>query len=192
MKKILTSAVFMMLCIVLSSGQQIINPSYRYYANPGIVNITEINGATGIGHTSGTNEKYYFGITNIFGYQIDRNFFGGAGIGYYFYDEAQLVPLYLDFKYSVIFKKATPYLFSDGGLLIDPTELISGTRMFLNPGVGISRSVSSKIEASIAAGIIVQMGDMMPRASFYNFKIGIIFRKNSFRLFKAGNKMKYF
>jgi hypothetical protein len=176
----------------LSKGQPTINPAFRYIANPGIVNITEINGATGIGHTSGINEKNYFGITNVFGYQIDRNFFGGAGLGYFSYGESQFVPLYLDYRFSVYLKEATPYLFADGGLLVDPTELISGTKMFLNPGIGISRTVSSKFEILFATGIIVQMGNMMPRASFYNFKLGIIFRKNSFMLFKAGSNIKYF
>jgi hypothetical protein len=192
MKKILLSIGLISLFTMLLTGQHILNPSYKYYANPGIINITEITGATGIGHTSGKNEEFYYGITNIFGYQIDRNFLGGLGIGYLFFDKSQFIPLYLDFRYGVYLKEITPYISTDGGIMVDPTELISGTKMFLNPGIGISRYVRSKLEVYLSTGVIVQMGDLMPRASFYNFKLGVIFRKKSFRLYKPGKNIKYF
>jgi hypothetical protein len=192
MKGIIIITVISTLFTYILKGQQPINPSFKYYSNPGIVNIFELTGATGLGSTEGINEKYFYGINNTIGYQIDRNFLGGIGLGYLSYDNDQYIPLYLDFRYSLYLKVITPYLFSDGGLLIEPTNLISNTKMFLNPGIGINRSLNSKSEIFFASGLFVNMGDMKPRASFINFKFGIIFRKNHFRLYKARNKTKYF
>jgi hypothetical protein len=192
MKKIYSIILFSIILFTCTYGQHTINSSYRYYANPGIVNIAELTGATGMGHTDGANEKYFIRITDIIGYQIDRNFFCGIGAGYSKYDNDQFIPVFIDIRYSLYLKNFTPYIFSDGGLLVDPSNLIAGTKMFLNPGIGISRSVTTKCEVSFASGILVQMGDISQRASFYNFKLGIIFRKNPFRLYKAERMKNHF
>jgi hypothetical protein len=167
------------------------NPSYRYYSNPGFINITEINGAKGLGSTDVINSKYYFGVTSIFGYQINRNFMGGIGVGYYIYDSEQLMPIFLEFRYSRYLKNLTPFVFADGGSLLDLEKIIDGTKIFINPGIGISRYLSSKLEGTFAVGLTVQMGDNLPRTSFLNFRLGIIYRKNSYRLFKPRKEMKY-
>jgi len=190
MKKIVFSAAFIFLFSSLSYSQnstRSINPSYRYVSNPGFVNITEINGAMGLGDITTENSKYYFGVTDIFGYQINRNFFGGAGAGYYFYDSGQLIPLFLDYRYSIYLKRVTPYFYNDGGALLKLDELRGGSKIFINPGIGMSRSLSSKFEGTFSIGLMVQMGISSPSTSFINFKLGIIFRKNSFRLYKPQN-----
>jgi hypothetical protein len=176
------------------SAFKLSNPSYRYYANPGLVNITEINGATGLGTTEAKDSRYYFGITNVIAYQIDRNFLGGVGFGYYKFDSGQLIPVYLEFRYSIYLRNVTPFVFSDGGSLLDPANLIDGTKIFINPGIGFSKSITQKLEITLSSGLTVQMGNKLPRNSFINFKLGLILRKNSFRLFKQGimlNSTKY-
>jgi hypothetical protein len=187
MNKLILSATFVLIFTSLSYSQHSIrqiNPSYRYVANPGFVNITEINGATGLGDVTFKNSKYYFGISNIFGYQINRNIIGGAGIGCYFYDSGQLIPLFLETRYNIYLKRVAPYFYNDCGAMVDLVELRGGSKIFINPGVGISRSLSSKFEANFAVGLMVQMGINVPSTSFINFKLGILFRKNSYRLYK--------
>ena len=189
MKKIIFSATFILLFSSLSYSQnstRSINPSYRYVSNPGFVNITEINGATGLGDVTTEKSKYYFGVTDIFGYQINRNFFGGAGAGFYFYDSGQLIPFFLEYRYSIYLKRMAPYFYNDGGTLLNLHEF-KRRSIFINPGIGMSRSLSPKFEGTFAIGLMVQMGISTTSTSFINFKLGIIFRKNSFRLYKPQN-----
>ena len=154
------------------------NPSYKYYTRPGFVNITEIQGAMGLGDTGVDDSKYFAGITNVFRYQISRHFLQGLGIGFFYYDTGVLIPVYLDMRHYIYLKKLTPFFFADGGVLLDPKALNMGTKLFINPGMGINRSLSSVIEGSLSAGLMVQMGNSLPRSSFGNVKLGIILRKN--------------
>ena len=83
MKNLLLSFAFILVTTSLSFGQDhSINPSYRYVAGPGFVNVTELSGAVALRDTAlGPYSDYYYGLTNIFGYQTNRNFFGGFGCG---------------------------------------------------------------------------------------------------------------
>lgn len=157
------------------------NPAYRYYSMPGFVNIVEISGASGMGGTETEYSKNFIGIADIFGYQISRNFFQGAGLGYYIYFDGSLFPAYLDSRYYKYFKKSTGFLFFDGGLLLYPTDIFNETRIFLNPGAGIAKPVSPKYDISIGAGLMVQMGNEVPRTSFINLKLGLTFKKNNWK-----------
>ena len=173
--------------IISLSGQQydkVTNPSYRFASSPGFVNISEISGAIGLSDSMATNSKYYYGATNVFGYQISRNFFGGVGVGFFFYDTRQLIPLYLEYKYSIYLKGVTPYFYADGGILQDPVDFFVESKIFLNPGIGISRYISSRLEGNLSLGLMLQTRTSLMRVSFINFRLGIIFRKNPYRMFK--------
>ncbi len=149
--------------------------------NPGagFVNITEISGSSfGLRHTSSANEKYYFGVTNILGYQIDKRFLAGAGFGYMAYDSSTLIPFFLELRYTTCFKRINPWLFYDSGFLVDFNSIADGSQMFINPGAGLSFSFSPKAEVTMGAGLMMQM-QPSHRTSFINFKLGLILRKNS-------------
>jgi hypothetical protein len=168
------------------------DPSFRYVAAPGFVNVTELSGALGLedsvfvgpaGELSIT--RYYFGITNIFGYQIDRNFFGGVGIGYYYFEGGDfLLPLYLEYKFNLYLKRFTPYFYGDGGTLIHLADFTDESKIFINPGVGISRAISPQLEINLSAGYMIQARSTLTRVTFVNFKLGVTFRKNDFRMFR--------
>jgi len=158
--------------------------SFRYVASPGFVNITEINGAIGVEDSIAGNAKYYFGLTNIFGYQINRNFSGGIGIGGFLYENTLLVPVFLEYKYAAYMRGFTPFLYADGGGLIDPTDIYGESKIFLNPGAGISRSLSPKLEAAVSVGYMIQSRSSFSRITYINFKVGLLFRKSAFRYFK--------
>ena len=168
-------------------GQQPENSSYRYYAEPGFVNISELTGGIGLMDTAFATTENYLGATNIFGYQINRNFFGGIGIGYLQYNGSQVIPVYLEYKYSAYMKRLTPYVYADGGLMIAPVDLKQESKIFINPGIGVSRYISSRFEGNFSVGFLIQTRSVYTRARYINFKLGIIFRKNSFRMFKANN-----
>jgi hypothetical protein len=160
------------------------DPSFRYVASPGFVNVIELTGALGLKDTSATNAEYYSGISNVFGYQIDRNFFGGIGLGYYYFEDGYLFPLYLEYKYCIYLKRFTPYFYGDGGTLMSFRDFRNDSKIFINPGFGISRAVSPKLEINLSAGYMMQARSTLTRVAFVNFKLGVTIRKNSFRMFR--------
>jgi hypothetical protein len=187
MKK--TSAVTILtLMIALSlSGQsysELPNPSYRFVSSSGFVNITGVEGALGLRDTTATNSKYYFSLSNVFGYQADRNFFAGIGVGLYFCENKLFFPVYLENKYSFYLKGFTPYFYADGGLLQSLDNFFEESKIFINPGIGISRYFSKKIEGSLSAGYMLQARTTLNRVSFLNFRLSIIYRENPYRMFK--------
>ncbi len=192
MKKVPTLTVFLILCIYSASAQKygkVANPSYRFESVPGFINITELNAAIAVGDSMPTNSRYYFGLTNVFGYQINRNFSGGVGIGLLKYDTRQLIPVYLEYKFNFYIKSGTPYLFTDAGVLQDPVDFLHESKLFINPGIGISRYISSKFELNFSAGLMVQTRTSLKGVGFANFKLGLIFRKNAYRMFKQKSEL---
>ncbi len=186
-KKFLLTGFLVILSSVLSYSQyntSAINPSYKYVASPGFVNVSELNAAIGTEDSITGNAKYYFGLTNVFGYQINRNFFGGAGIGCFIYENSLLVPVFLEYKYIMYLRGITPFLYTDGGALIDPTDFYDESKIFINPGAGISRTVTPKLEINLSAGFMIQSRSSFTRVTYINFKLGISYRKNTFRYFR--------
>jgi len=190
MKKLIVLSIIIYTIIFPSPGQNrnTANTSYNYYSSPGFVNIAEISGAYGLGDTEIENSIYYFGATNIFGYQVDRNFLCGIGLGFFMYDHSALIPVFAEIRYTTYLKAVNPYFFADGGLLIDPGDPYYKSKIFINPGLGLSRSITPKIEFTLGAGLMIQMGAAVYRASYANFRAGLIIRKNGMRLYKAGGK----
>ena len=187
-----------LLSVSVSYGQYsafLADHSFRYAATPGFVNITELNGAIGIVDHEGPddsaedpeslNSKYYYGVTNITGYQIDRNFFGGIGLGYLHYEGGNFFPLFLEYKFSIYLKHFTAYFYSDGGTLINPDDFYDDSKIFINPGLGLSRTISQKIEINLSAGYMVQARTTISRVTFLNLRLGVALRKNAFRMFRS-------
>jgi len=194
MKRAIVIILLVFLSCTFTRGQKYVNPSYRFYANPGFVNISEISYGEGliVSDLDVTNPNRYLGITNVFGYQANRNFFGGVGLGYFHYDKGDLIPFYLEYKYSVYLKLLTPYFFADGGMIISPVNFKDETKIFINPGIGISRYFSPKIEGTLSAGFSIQSRSTITSIGLINIKLGIIYRKNPYRMLKAKNNKYYY
>ena len=182
MKSHILLTVLMLSVILPLSGQQyneVTDNSGERIPGSGFVNITEVSGSSfGLRHTGSPNEDYYYGVTDILGYQIDKHFFAGAGFGFMAYDSSNLYPVFIDLRYTTCFRHINPYLFYDSGILIDFGNVTDGSQMFINPGAGLSWSFSPRIEGSFGAGLMLQM-QPSHRTSFINLKLGLIFRKHS-------------
>jgi len=182
MKSHILLTVLMLSVILPLSGQQyneVTDISGERIPGSGFVNITEFSVSSfGLSHDGSPNEDYYFGVTNIFGYQIDKHFMAGAGFGFMAYDSSTLFPLFIEIRYTTSFKRINPYLFYDSGILIDFENVTDGSQLFINPGAGLSWSFSPRIDGTFGAGFIVQM-QPSHRTSFINLKLGLILRKNS-------------
>jgi hypothetical protein len=187
MKKLFIPLILTVLCTCLSYGQysnKQINPTYRYVAAPGFTNITELTGAYGLKDSATTvTSEYYYGITNIFGYQINRNFFGGIGIGCFLYENGPLIPVFLEYKYSAYLKKFTPYIYADGGGGLAPKNFSEESKIFINPGIGISLPFSTRLEGNLSVGLMIQSRSSYTRIGYINIRLGISYRKNPFTLF---------
>jgi hypothetical protein len=151
--------------------------------NPGYVTINDVTYGYGLGGAPGSYSERYTGFTTMHGYQlniysrnVNRSLIAGAGTGVLFYNGESLIPLYLDFRYILNFKRISPYLYEDSGVLLNHKAFISGTKMFINPGAGIKINITGSLAASLAAGLFVQMGADVPRDSFVNLKLGIAFK----------------
>jgi hypothetical protein len=143
-------------------------------SDPGFIVITEINGGIGLGVTDVDYSKSFFGVTAIGGYLINKSFLVGAGTGLSFYNGGMLVPLFLDFRYTFSIAPVTPYLFADGGLLLNVSDF-AGTKLFINPGAGARYVFSRKVAVNLGLGMLIQQGSPA-RDSFVNIKMGMIYK----------------
>lgn len=141
------------------------------------INITELGGAIGLGDVSVDYSKSLFSITNISGYIINEKFMTGIGLGVNVYNGGVMIPLYLDMRYT--FKKSdfTPFIVADGGLLLYFSDLRS-SGLFINPAVGLNKSVNRNLGLQLTTGLLIQDTPTGARSSFINFKIGVSFKPN--------------
>jgi len=148
-------------------------PGMKFNPEPGYIMINEFTGGIGLGVTSDDYSKYFAGFTTIHGYQVNRDFLVAAGTGVSFYNGGTLIPLFLDFRYRIYVSKWTPYIFGDGGFMLDFSQN-KDTRLFLNPGFGYSYTASRNLTINLGAGLYTQFANT--RASYINFKTGITYK----------------
>jgi len=174
------SIIIVVICAIVTttvSAQNIAVPNMPVTVlsrEPGFITINEITFGIGLGDTDVDYSKTFIGFTTINGYQINKNFVAAAGTGLFFYNGGLLVPLFLDFRYRFNINQYTPYLFADGGFLLNFSE-ISSTKLFINPGIGIRYTFSRNIGVNLGSGLMVQTGDGN-RDTFINIKSGVTFK----------------
>jgi hypothetical protein len=177
MKQAISFIYILFLATTLASAQYKVVPNMPFStlnSNPGFVTINELNYGLGLKGTTAPFSKYFFGFTSVNGYQVNRNFIFAAGTGLYFYESGLLVPLFLDIRFSFYINRLTPYLFGDGGLLINISDLNS-TKLFINPGIGARYTFTRNIAVNLGAGIQSQV-DGTARESFLNLKLGMVYK----------------
>jgi hypothetical protein len=139
----------------------------------GYIMINELTGGFGLGDKDVPYAKGFFGFTTIHGYQVNKAFVVAGGTGINFYNEGTLVPLFLDLRYRAIVSQWSLYIFGDGGVMLDFSEN-KDFRLFINPGVGGSYTISQKVAINLGAGLLTQFGDI--RDSFINLKMGMVYK----------------
>ena len=179
MKRLL---IFLFCMIVLSSSSGLLcqdgiisNESERDLSSePGFISINELTLGIGLGQTVLPYSRSFIGFTTVNGYQINKNFVAALGTGLYFYNGGLLVPLFLDLRYRINISRITPYVFTDGGLLLNFSD--KNTRKpFVNPGIGIEYSFSRKFAVNLGSGLMIQWSALY-RDSFINFKTGVTYK----------------
>ena len=174
-------ATFILVLIIcafsFASAQDMVLPNKPFTtlnSNPGYITIDEFTTGFGLGVTDVPYSKGFWGFTTLHGYQVNKSFIAAAGTGIYFYGSDILIPLFLDFRYNIRISNITPYVFADGGLLLNPSDFNGGTKLFINPGAGARYTFSKKIAVNLGAGLLIQSG--LSRDSFINIKMGMVYK----------------
>jgi hypothetical protein len=169
-------SIFLITTVIATAQYKVLpnRPFTTLNTAPGFVSINEAAFGLGLSGMTYPFSKHFIGVTSVNGYQVNKNFFFGAGAGVYFYESGALVPLFLDFRYYFNISSITPYVFGDGGLLINFADL-NTTKLFLNPGIGARYAFSRSVAVNIGAGILAQV-DGTVRESFANLKIGVVYK----------------
>jgi len=160
----------------LASAQYKVTPNMPFStlnSNPGFVTINEITGGFGLAGTTAAYSNYFFGFTSIFGYQVNKNFLLGIGTGLSSYESGILVPLFLDVRYAFYIAKLTPYIFGDGGLLLNFSDF-NTTQLFINPGAGVRYTINRKTAVNLGVGALSQVNGRV-RETFVNVKVGVVY-----------------
>jgi hypothetical protein len=151
--------------------------------NSGYVNITEIQYGYGLGTNSDPYQRQFLGVITLHGYQLNitglhfnRSLLALIGTGVLYYGSDPLVPLYFDFRYTWNYKKISPMIFGDSGLLLNTQKIKDGTKLFINPCIGMKIKITSSLAANVGTGLNIQMGPDVSRNSFLNLSTGIIFK----------------
>lgn len=176
MKRTLAHLLLMVLTLSVISAQDIVDPNrpgIELSTEKGFITINEINFGFGLGLNKVPYSKSFIGITTVNGYQFNKSIIAAAGTGIIFYNDGILVPLFLDFRYRFNINQYTPYVFADGGVMLNFSDFNS-TKIFLNPGIGIRYAFSRRWAANIGTGLLVQYGEI--RDSFINFKLGATYK----------------
>jgi len=150
--------------------------SVRYENTSGYFNATELNGAYGLAKVDIPYSHYYYGLTTVNGYAVNRHLFAGLGLGLLNYHTGLTTPLYLDFRYHFGKPGFNPYIFTNCGWIFKWDEISEDPILFFNPGIGFFKSFSDKFGLNLGAGILMQR-DVM-KSSFVNLKVGFVFLKN--------------
>ncbi len=187
MKKILIIPAFLLSAALVTAQRQSGSARQTVTLNPnsGYANVTEVIYGSGVAGTAMPYSRYYYGFTsshgyqlNIYGLNLSTNLFIGIGSGLLFYKEGNLVPAFVDFRFTWDKKKIEPFLYGNSGLLFGVNNLDENTKLFINAGAGIKYRIDEAFALSLGTGLLLQMGTS--RATFLNVKAGVSYKLNRY------------
>ena len=140
----------------------------------GLISILEYNGGMGVQNSGLPFSGSFNGITALIGYQVNKSFIIAGGTGISIYNGGSLIPVFGDLRYTFHISRIAPYLFTDGGLLMDFSNF-DNTKIFMNPGIGVRYSLSRKFALNLSTGLFLQAGGSAQQA-FLNLKTGVSYK----------------
>lgn len=187
MKKLLIIHVFLLSAALVNAQRQSGAGRQNVTLNPnsGYANVSEATFGYGVAGTTMPYSRQYYGFTsshgyqlNIYGLNVSTNLFMGLGSGLLFYKEGNLVPAFVDFRFTWDKRKIEPFLYGNSGLLFGVKNLDENTKLFINAGGGIRFRIDEAFALSLGTGLLLQMGTS--RASFLNVKAGMSYKLNKY------------
>ena len=138
----------------------------------GIFSINDLTYGLGLSNADVPYSKSYIGFNTIHGYQINKNYVIALGAGYFVYKEGNALPLFMDVRYRFYTTSIlTSFLYGDGGFIFHVSGLKEGSKVFINPGIGLRYDFSKDLAGNFGLGMMVQQGTI--RSSFINIKVGM-------------------
>ena len=183
MRRILLFLTLLTLKVLTVSSQDLAYPNVPVYTaktNEGLVSTAEYNSGFGFGNTSVPYSRRFSGFTVLIGYKIDRSFIISGGAGLSVYNDGALIPLFVDLRYTFYISRLAPYLYSDGGFLMNFSRF-DDLKIFMNPGMGVRYSITQKIAVNLSTGIMVQSGasaqsETSAQNAFLSLKTGVTYK----------------
>jgi len=150
----------------------------------GYYNLTEGTYGWGLGLKDVPFSDHFAGITTVNGWRFGGGLAVGLGVGYLAYNEGWLLPVYADARYYIGKQKNKFFAMVSGGMLFNFEDFDDNSRLFFNPGGGITVPLTRNSQLSFAVGYYVQydidyFSDKYEgyRDSFINMKLGLLFGK---------------
>jgi hypothetical protein len=141
-----------------------------------LINFTEINVGLGLVIKDVDYALQVVNLSTIFGIALAKNFTGGIGIGYSFYNApVKPIPLYLDFRYFTNIGKITVFAFGDCGIPLSTSRTENLPKMFASPGIGIVGYIGDRLSINFGAGLLTQFWFESHHDSFIIIKSGMIY-----------------
>jgi hypothetical protein len=180
MKKSIVIIGLILLTVTIVSGQKkrpvTLNPK------SGFINIDELTCGYGLGDVSVPYSKYFYGLTTMLGYQfnirdlhVNNSLQCGMGAGILFYDEGPLFPFYFDIRFILNKYKISPFVYGNGGILLNFDDVNDESKLFVSGGGGIRIKIKETLAVTVGPGLCIQMGKASKDA-FVNLKVGIVFK----------------
>ena len=169
---ILASAIRMHAQPQISTSDRILQSDRKN----GFFNSTDINGGIGLGGTEVSYSKYFVGLTSVTGYQFARNLKAGIGLGVSSFNGGMLFPAYAHVRYSFKANSIVPFLYADGGYLLNFSDFSNESRPFADAGAGVRFVVRERLSVNLSGGLFGHFGGVEVKSTFVNLKAGIEFK----------------
>lgn len=145
----------------------------------GYYNITELNYGWGLGLINVPFSQHQAGITTVNGWRFGNGIALGVGVGYLAYNNGYTVPLYADARYFMGQQRVKFFVMGAGGVLMNFANFKDYSRVFANPGVGLTIPLAKTMHLSFSTGLYTQYILTTPhnRDSYINMKLGLLFGK---------------
>ncbi|HOE26032.1 MAG TPA: hypothetical protein PLT71_11045 [Bacteroidales bacterium] len=149
----------------------------------GFYNLTEAQYGFGLKEIDEPFAEYYAGITNTLGWRFGSGIALGGGIGYYQYNGGYDIPIFGDERWYLGRQRVKFFLMGTGGFMANFKNFKDLSRVFVNPGAGLTVPIAKNLHLSFAAGMLTQWDRNIfedgpgYRDSFINMKLGLLYQK---------------
>jgi len=178
MKKAFFISIILLFITAFASGQLRMpnRPFTTLNSEKGYITINEFTFGAGWADDDVPFSQGYFGFTTLHAYHANETVIVGGATGMLFYDDGLLIPLYADMRVNLKIDVLVPYLSASGGVLFDASNSGTGTKIFINPAIGIMAPLSRSFAVNISGGYQLQMAPNTNIASYVNGKAGITYK----------------
>ncbi len=150
----------------------------------GIYNITEAQYGFGLYIIDPPFAKYITGATTALGWKFGSGIGLGVGTGFFKYNDGYTVPLYADLRYFIGRHRVKFFVAMPAGFMINFDNFRDYSKIFANPGVGLTVPLMKSTSLSFSTGLLTQIDreifddssfDGPWHDSFINLKLGLLF-----------------